>query len=75
MVYVVGVQVLEVLGHENVKLNKVQVVEMINLLKAEMELEEEEKRLEKMEKEMAQPAADKPQNKDDDDKEKLGQKQ
>ena len=31
------------LGQENVKLSKVQVMEMINLLKAEMELEEEEK--------------------------------
>ena len=44
-------QVLEVLGQENVKLSKVQVMEMINLLKAEMELEEEEKLKEKKEKE------------------------
>ena len=42
---------LEVLGQENVKLSKVQVMEMINLLKAEMELEEEEKLKEKKEKE------------------------
>lgn len=39
------------LGQENVKLSKVQVMEMINLLKAEMELEEEEKLKEKKEKE------------------------
>lgn len=39
------------LGQENVKLGKVQVLEMINLLKAEMELEEEEKLKEKKEKE------------------------
>ena len=43
-------QVLEVLGSENVKLNKMQVQEMINLLKAEMELAEEEKIKEKLEK-------------------------
>ena len=43
---------LEVLGQENVKLIKVQVMEMINLLKAEMELEEEAEKLkEKKEKE------------------------
>ena len=33
------------------KLNKAQVAEMINLLKAEMELEEEEKLKEKQDKE------------------------
>ena len=45
------IQVLEVLGQENVKLSKMQVVEMINLLKAEMELEEDEKLKEQKEKE------------------------
>ena len=42
---------LETLAQENVKLSKVQVTEMVNLLKAEMELEEEEKMKQKMEKE------------------------
>ncbi|KAL8594118.1 hypothetical protein ACOMHN_000829 [Nucella lapillus] len=46
-----ALKVVEVLGQENVKLNKAQVTEMVNLLKAEMELEEEEKMMEKKEKE------------------------
>lgn len=39
------------LGRENVKLNTNQVTEMLNLLKREIELKEEEKKKEKEEKE------------------------
>lgn len=46
-----ALKVLEVLGKENIQLNKDQVTEMINLLKAEMELEEQEKLQEKETKE------------------------
>nr|KAG5708388.1 hypothetical protein BaRGS_034419 [Batillaria attramentaria] len=46
-----ALKVLEVLGRENVKLDKTQVQEMLNLLKREHELEEEERLKHKKEKE------------------------
>lgn len=44
-------QVIETLGRENVKLNKSQVTEMLELLRQEDVIQEEEKRREKEEKE------------------------
>lgn len=47
-------QVIELLGRENIKLAPSQVTEVIELLKNEAELEEEERIKEKVEKEMRQ---------------------
>lgn len=50
-----ALKVLEVLGRENVKLDKTQVTEMLNLLKREHALEEEERQRLKKEKEQKPP--------------------
>ena len=42
---------IELLGRENIKLNKSQIAQMTELLKCEMEIKEEEKKKEKEEKE------------------------
>lgn len=55
-----ALKVLEVLGRENVKLDKTQVTEMLNLLKRENALEEEERQRLKKEKEQKPPDEAKP---------------
>lgn len=55
-----ALKVLEVLGRENVKLDKTQVTEMLNLLKREHALEEEERQRLKKEKEQKPPDEAKP---------------
>ncbi len=54
-------QVIETLARENVKLNKSQVSEIIDLVRQESQLEEDEKRREKEEKEQIKQEAEQQQ--------------